>query len=72
MNEYLVQYDFTTFHSKGKFVGRSGQIGIKTDNTLEQVNHDVEQIKQLCVNYILSEKPKWNIFMITITGIQPQ
>lgn len=69
MKEYIVHFDFTTVHGKGRFVGRNGQVGIQSDNTLEQVNADREEITKLCVAYIHHEKPKWNIFMITIKDI---
>jgi uncharacterized pyridoxamine 5'-phosphate oxidase family protein len=62
--------NFTTVHSGGKFVGRSAEVNFQSENTLEQVYKDLEEIKSLCVQYIRSQKPKWNIFMIDVTNIQ--
>ena len=71
-NEYMVYFDFTTF--RGSYItGRSGQLNITTEFSLEQLEDEEirETIKQLCINFVYSKKPKWNIFMLDIKNIEP-
>lgn len=68
----MVYFDFTTFHRGSKFIGRSGQLSISTDASLEECNQDLETIQQMCVDYILTNKPKWNILMVNIKSIVPE
>lgn len=70
MNQYIVLFDFTTISVGGIFRGKSGQVGLNTDLEIEKVKQDEEEIKGLCTQYILSQKPKWEIFMINIKEIK--
>jgi hypothetical protein len=72
MNRYIIYFDFTTVHSKGRFVGRQGQCGIETSATPEQVSNDSEELQTICAKYVYHKKPKWNILMLTITSIIQQ
>lgn len=69
MNEYKVFCNFTTVHSKGRFVGRSAEVCINSKLPIEQLYKDLETIKTICAEYIYSVKPKYKIFMIDITKI---
>lgn len=69
MNEFLVYFDFTTYHNKSRFVGRSGELSINSDCSLDECNSDLETIQNLCAQYIKSLKPKCKIFMINIKSI---
>lgn len=68
-HQYMVYFDFTTVHGN-RFVGRSGQCSVDTYLTLEEVNNDYEELQRACAGFIYSQKPKWNIFMITIKNVQ--
>lgn len=69
-NEYMAYFEFTTFRGNS-FTGRSGQLGINSKLSLEELKNEYETIKQLCVNFVLSKKPKSNIFMLDIKTIEP-
>jgi hypothetical protein len=69
-NNYLIEFDFTTVHGKGRFVGRNGQIDISTDATTEEIYKDLETIQRMCANAVRVNKPKWNIFLITVKSIK--
>ena len=70
--EFMVHFSFTTMHPKSRFIGRKGQVSIESTNmTKEQLEANVEGVKQLCINYIFTEKPEWRIFMIDIQKIVP-
>jgi hypothetical protein len=68
-NQYMMYVDFTTV--KGShFTGRSAEISIESALPLEEVKKDTDLLKQLAVNYILSQKPNWQILMLDIKSIQ--
>ncbi len=69
MPHYLAHFDFTTAHKNGKFVGRSGQLGFTTEDSLEEVNKNRGIVEHLCIEFIHSQKPKWNVLMITVKDI---
>lgn len=69
-NEYMVSFEFTTFRGN-QFMARSGQLAINSELSLEELKNEYETIKQLCVNFVLSKKPKWNILMLDIKTIEP-
>lgn len=71
-NRFMVYFDFTTVHSKGKFVGRTGQVGIETTDTIEEVNKNLEEVRLACAKFIYSQKPKWNILSLNVTNIKQQ
>lgn len=68
--EYMAYFEFTTFRGNS-FTGRSGQLCINSELSLEELKNEYETIKQMCVNFVLSKKPKWNIFMLDIKTIEP-
>lgn len=70
MNQYMAYFDFTTVHGGGKFVGRSGQCAFESENDMLQVLKDFEEIQSLCAGFVLRQKPKWKILMISVTDIK--
>lgn len=66
---YLVKFNFTTAHPKSRFRGRSGQLSIDTEFSLEMVKLQQDALKQMCVNFILEQKPTFKIVMLDITDI---
>ncbi len=64
-HEYMIDFDFTTVHRGSRFVGRNGQLNL---NSIEEIdeNSDKDAIESSILQYIHSQRPKWNIFMITI------
>ena len=69
MNQYQVEYSFTTVHAGSRFVGRSGVLYFETEDDINEVNKEIGSVKNLCFQYIMSKKPKWNVFSIEIKSI---
>lgn len=69
LNAYFVQFDFTTVHGKGRFVGRSGQFTFETADELDEVNKNIADVQNLCAQFIHNEKPKWNILLVNVKSI---
>jgi len=68
MNTFLVKYKFTTVRGNC-FTGKEGELQIETELSLLEL--DEQEVKQLCINFILTKKPKWNIFIFDIVSIEP-
>ncbi len=66
--EFEVAFDFTIVQGK-MFKGKSGVLCISTTADIEIVKQDTEHLEKMAASYIHSQKPKWNIFMITIKEI---
>lgn len=69
-NEYMVYFDFTTVKGN-KFTGRSGQVEITTEAPLEELDKEDAGLIRVCANFVHSQKPKYNIFMLDIKNIEP-
>jgi hypothetical protein len=67
--QYKVSFDFTTVHSKGKFVGRSAQIVVETKSDDIVPNPDDDNLLYCCRMSIYDLKPSWKIFMLKIKEI---
>lgn len=70
MNQYTAFFDFTTVHKNGRFVGRSGQCDFESKNEYIKVLTEFDKIEPLCAGFVLSQKPKWQIFSLNITDIK--
>ena len=69
MDKYLVYFDFTTM-SGNTLTAKHGVLDIETDESPNNFNFD--EIKQLCVNYVLTVKPKWNILLLEVEKVIPK
>ena len=69
LNRVEVIFEYTTFHAGSRFVARTGKLVLESGGTAKELSYRKREIKQLCVNFVLSKKPKWNIFMLDIKSI---
>lgn len=69
MTKYLVYFDFTTMRGN-TLTARHGVLDMETDESPHKFNFD--EIKQLCVNYVLTVKPKWNILLLEVENVIPK
>lgn len=66
--EYIIYFDFTTYHANSRFIGRSGQLAVNC-KVQPDIEKDKSEIESLIAAFIHSKKPKWKIFMIQIKNI---
>lgn len=71
MNQYQIRFDFTTATKTGRFTGRNGFCYIESELSLVDIHKDLQAIQSICAEFIHIRKPKWNIFMITVTSVVP-
>lgn len=69
LNKYMVHAEFTTYQSGGRFTARSADVCLQSDCSLEEIKKEAELVKQLCVNFILSKRPTFKIFMLDVKTI---
>jgi len=69
MNKYMAHADFTTMNTGSRFTARSADVAMESELSVDEMWKEVEDIKQLCVNFILSKRPTFKIFMIDIKTI---
>ena len=68
MNYYMATFDFTTMRGN-ELRARSGQVVLQSELLLDEFIEEPEVIKQLCVNFVLDRKPKWNILMLDVKAV---
>lgn len=66
MSKYLVYFNFTTVIGN-RFTARHGVVDMETDEPPILFNFD--EIRQLCINFILTTKPKWNILLLDVEKV---
>lgn len=69
MHKYLIYFDFTTFIGN-RFTARQGVVDMETDESPQKFNF--AELRQLCINYVLTEKPKWNILLLEVEKVIPK
>jgi len=69
MPKYLVYFDFTTVIGN-RFTARQGVVDMETDDP--PAKFDFSEIRQLCINFVLTEKPKWNILLLEVEKVIPK
>lgn len=69
MKNYTATFDFTTVGKGGLFTGRNGAVDFSTDQSLEQVKANENEIEQLCLQAIYAKNSKWKVFMIKVKEI---
>lgn len=69
MSKYLVYFNFTTVVGN-RFTARHGVVDMETDELPTLFNFD--EIRQLCMNFVLTEKPKWNILLLEVEKVIPK
>lgn len=69
-NIYMVHAEFTTWNTGSRFTCRSADVCLNSEYSVEEMWADIETIKQLCINFILTERPTFKIFMIDIKSIK--
>lgn len=69
MNKYLVYFNFTTVIGN-RFTARHGVVDMETDEPASKFNF--VEIRQLCINFVLTEKPKWNILLLDVEKVIPK
>jgi hypothetical protein len=67
--EYNVYFDFTTVHGN-RFVGRDGQMGMVAHGDFDDPPN-IDAVADLCAAFVLKQKPKWKILMLTVKTITP-
>lgn len=68
-NKYTVHVEFTTVNTGSRFTARSADVCLESELSIDELWIEVEVIKQLCINFILSKRPTFKIFMIDIKTI---
>ena len=69
MPKYLVYFDFTTVIGN-MFTARHGVVDMETDESPHKFNF--AEIRQLCINFVLTEKPKWNLLLLEVEKVVPK
>jgi hypothetical protein len=69
LNRVDVVFEYTTFNSRSEFTLRNGLLVLEGGCVADDMKVREAEVKQLCVNFVLSKKPKWNIFMLDIKSI---
>lgn len=69
MSTYLVYFNFTTVIGN-RFTARHGVVDMETEDAAIYFNFD--EIRQLCINFVLTEKPKWNILLLEVEKVIPK
>ena len=69
MNKYLVYFNFTTVIGN-RFTARHGVVDMETSDPPEKFNFS--ELRQLCINFVLTEKPKWNILLLEVEKVIPK
>lgn len=69
MNKYLVYFNFTTVIGN-RFTARNGVVEMETEEL--PIRFNFVEIRQLCINFILTAKPKWNILLLEVEKVIPK
>jgi len=69
MPKYLVYFDFTTVVGN-RFTARHGVVDMETNEP--PIKFNLAEIRQLCINFVLTEKPKWNILLLEVEKVIPK
>lgn len=69
MQKYLVYFDFTTVIGN-RFTARHGVVDMGTIDPPQKF--DFVEIRQLCINFVLTQKPKWNILFLEVEKVIPK
>lgn len=69
MSTYLVYFNFTTVIGNS-FTARHGVVDMDTDEP--PIKFNFNEIRQLCINFVLTEKPKWNILLLEVEKVIPK
>lgn len=72
MSEYVVNFDFTTFHKGSRMVGRNGTITVETKKSIPELNSELELLENFCAGEMLKLNPKFKIFMVQVKTIEPK
>lgn len=72
MGVYRIDFDFTTVTKSGRFTGRSGYLSLETTHTEQELSSESESLQRVCAAYVHEQKPKWNIFILTVKNITKQ
>lgn len=68
LNKYMVHAEFTTYRGNS-LTGRSADVCLETEGSIDDLWADIETIKQFCIGFILSQKPAYKIFMLGVKSI---
>lgn len=69
--DYKILFDFTTVHSKGKLVGRSAEVVVKTKSDDVKPHPLDDELLYCCAKSIHDQKPSWKILMLNVKQIIP-
>ena len=69
MKKYLIYFNFTTVIGN-RFTARQGCVEMETEESPYKFNF--VELKKLCVNYVLTQKPKWNILLLDVEKVIPK
>lgn len=69
--KYDISFDFTTVHKGSRFVGRSSRTEVESPRPLSDVDRENDDLKSCLAQSILSFRPTYKIFMLSITEIKP-
>lgn len=68
MPTYDIDFDFSTAHRGGRFVGRNGTLNVTTARPVD-LEVDRNELEQLCRSFVNQKKPQWNVFMVQVKNI---